>query len=165
MDRLNFIQLVLLTGIFATAVLDLWQAALSRFFGLPRSNWALVGRWISHIPRGEIRHEAIGKAAPARYETLVGWVTHYVVGIIYAAIYLGLVRFVFGWEPSVATALAFGIVTVAAPWFLMQPAMGLGIMGAKSPKPGAVRAYSLASHAAFGIGLAVCCAIIWTRLG
>jgi hypothetical protein len=158
LDRLNFIQLVLLTGIVATGVLDLWQGALSRMFGLPRSNWALVGRWISHIPRGKLAHQAIGKAAPVRHEAAVGWVTHYLVGIVYAAIYLGFVRFVLGWQPAIGTALAFGIVTVAAPWFLMQPAMGLGVMGSKTPKPRVTQAYSLSSHAAFGVGLALCSA-------
>jgi len=157
MEPTNFLLLVVATGIVATAVLDLWQAALSHFFRLQRSNWALVGRWISHIPRGRIAHEAIGKAAPVRHEAVVGWVTHYVVGIVYAAIYLGLMRFVFGWDPSVATALGFGIVTVSAPWFLMQPAMGLGIMGARTATPRAIQAYSLSSHAAFGAGLAFCC--------
>jgi hypothetical protein len=159
-DRLNFSQLVLLTGIVATVALDLWQGALSRVFGVPRTNWALVGRWISHMAQGKFSHEAIGKTAPLRHEAVVGWVTHYVVGIIYAAVYLGFVRFVLGWEPGVGTALGFGIITVAAPWFLMQPAMGLGIMATKTPKPRVLQAYSLSSHAAFGAGLALFCASI-----
>jgi len=157
---LDFTQLILLTGITATAALDLWQSAVSRAFALPRTNWALVGRWISHMSRGTFSHEAIGKTAPVRYEAVVGWVTHYVVGIIYAAVYLGLMRFVLGWEPGVGTALCFGIITVAAPWFFMQPAMGLGIMATKTPKPRVLQAYSLSSHAAFGAGLALCYASI-----
>ena len=160
MDRLNFAQLVLLTGVVATVTLDLWQGVVSRVFGLPRTNWALVGRWIGHIPGGRISHEAIATTAPVRHEAIIGWVAHYLVGIAYAAIYLGFLRFVLDWEPGVATALGFGIVTVVAPWFLMQPAMGLGIMGTKTPRPGVVQAQSLSSHAAFGVGLALCAASI-----
>lgn len=160
MDRWSFILLILITGIVATVTLDLWQVAVSRVFGLPRTNWALFGRWVSHIPRGEIFHEAISKAAPVRHEAVIGWVTHYAVGIAYAAIYLFFIRFVLGWEPSMGTALGFGIITVAAPWFLMQPAMGLGIMATKTPRPSAIQAHSLSSHVAFGAGLALCLAAI-----
>ena len=35
----------ILIGIGATALLDLWSAALARFAGVPAPNWALVGRW------------------------------------------------------------------------------------------------------------------------
>jgi Protein of unknown function (DUF2938) len=152
-NDLKFIQQVLLTGIVATLALDVWQLTVSQVFGLPRSNWALVGRWVSFIPRGKFFHDAIGKTDPVRYEATIGWVAHYVVGLVYAAIYLGTLRYVLGWEPHLWTALGFGIVTVAAPWFLMQPGMGLGIMATKAPEPALVRAHSLSSHVAFGFGL------------
>lgn len=43
--------------------------------------------------------------------------------------------------------------TAVAPWFLMQPGMGLGVLARNAPGPGIVRAHSLSSHIAFGAGL------------
>ena len=45
------------------------------------------------------------------------------------------------------------LVTVAAPLFLMQPGMGMGIAASKTPNPNAVRLRSLVTHAVFGAGL------------
>ena len=50
--------------------------------------------------------------------------------------------------------LAFGLVTVAAPFLLMQPALGVGIAASKTPNPTAARLRSLMTHAAFGLDLA-----------
>lgn len=56
-------------------------------------------------------------------------------------------------HPSVGPALAVGIATVIAPFFLMQPAMGLGVAASKTPKPSVARLRSLVTHAVFGMGL------------
>mgnify|MGYP003471996939 CR=1 FL=1 len=50
-------------------------------------------------------------------------------------------------------AVAVGIATLAAPWFLMQPAMGSGFMASKTPSPLQNRLRSLANHTVFGVGL------------
>jgi len=52
-------------------------------------------------------------------------------------------------------ALAVGIGTVAAPFFLMQPGMGAGIAASRTPRPNAARLQSLLTHAVFGLGLYV----------
>jgi hypothetical protein len=46
-----------------------------------------------------------------------------------------------------------GVTTVAAPLFIMQPAMGAGIAASRTPRPGAARAQSLITHTVFGVGL------------
>lgn len=143
---------VALVGIGATAVMDAWLALLSRL-GVPTSSFALVGRWVGHFPSGRFAHASIGKAAPVRFELGLGWLTHYLIGIAYAAL-LVLVMGA-GWlaEPSFMPALVGGIVTVAAPWFLMQPAMGAGVAASRTPAPLKNALRSLANHAVFGIGL------------
>ena len=50
-------------------------------------------------------------------------------------------------------ALIVGIGTVAAPFLLMQPGMGLGIAASRTPGPRAARLRSLLAHAIFGVGL------------
>jgi hypothetical protein len=49
--------------------------------------------------------------------------------------------------------LIVGIVTVAAPFLVMQPAMGAGLAARRTPKPNAARVQSLVNHAVFGVGL------------
>ena len=46
-----------------------------------------------------------------------------------------------------------GLVTLVAPFFIMQPGMGLGIAASKTPNPNAARLKSIASHMVYGIGL------------
>ena len=55
--------------------------------------------------------------------------------------------------PTLCMALAVGVATVAAPWFLMQPAMGGGFAFSRTPAPWKNRIRSLANHAVFGLGL------------
>jgi hypothetical protein len=56
-------------------------------------------------------------------------------------------------SPTIWPALAVGLGTIVAPWFVMQPAMGAGIAAAKSPNPTATRLRNLGSHAVYGLGL------------
>jgi hypothetical protein len=46
-----------------------------------------------------------------------------------------------------------GIGTVPIPYFIMQPALGLGIAAAKTPHPNQARLKSLVTHTVFGVGL------------
>jgi len=153
MTTMNFVQQALLAGIAATVALDLWQLLVQQVFRVPATNWAMVGRWFSHLPRGTVRHQAIGEAEPVPFETATGWIANYLVGLGYAVVYLILVGPLLGTGPSLATAFGFGVVSVVVPWFFMQPCMGLGIMARKAPKPGVVRAHSFCGHVAFGVGL------------
>jgi hypothetical protein len=54
---------------------------------------------------------------------------------------------------SLRPALLVGIVTVAAPFLVMQPGMGAGIAASRTPKPAVARINSLLTHAIFGLGL------------
>lgn len=139
-------------GIGATALMDLWLWVLSRL-GVPGTGFAMVGRWIGHFPRGEFAHAAIAKAAPVRFELGLGWATHYLIGIAYAALLVGLQGTAWLHQPTVLPALVFGAVTVAAPWFVMQPAMGAGVLALKTPAPLKTGLRNLANHAVFGVGL------------
>ena len=143
---------IALIGAGATFAMDLWLAVLGRL-GVPTLNFALVGRWVGHWPRGVFVHEAIGKAAPVRGELALGWLAHYATGIGFAAVLVALAGMEWARNPSLAPALGVGLATVAAPWLLMQPAMGAGIASSRTPAPAANRARSLANHAVFGLGL------------
>lgn len=146
------IMRVALVGIGATAILDLWVLFLKRI-DVPTLDTALIGRWSGHLLRGKWAHEAIGKAAPVHGERALGWLVHYAVGIAFAAALALIYGLAWTKNPSVLPALVVGIGSVAAPWFVMQPAMGAGIASSRTPAPRKSRVRSLANHAVFGVGL------------
>ena len=143
---------VLVIGVGATAVMDLWLQLLKRL-GIPGLNMAYLGRWVGHLARGRMRHTAIAKAVPIPGEAALGWLAHYLIGVAFA----GLLPVVAGraWlaTPSLLPALLVGIGTVVAPLGLMQPAMGAGLAARKTPTPLKNCLRSLANHSVFGLGL------------
>lgn len=141
-----------LVGIGATALMDAWLWLLSRL-GVPTTGFAMVGRWVGHFARGRFAHAAISKADPIRFETGLGWVTHYLIGVAYGALLVSLQGTAWLHQPTVLPALVFGVLTVAAPWFVMQPAMGAGVLALKTPTPLKNGLRNLANHAVFGAGL------------
>jgi hypothetical protein len=144
---------VLLVGGGATALIDLWAIARKRLLGIPPPDYGLVGRWLAHMLRGRFRHDRIS-AAPAVYgERLIGWTAHYLIGIAFAALLLGVWGLAWVRQPTMGPALAVGVGTVAAPFLVMQPGMGAGIAASRTPRPGAARLQSLITHAIFGLGL------------
>ncbi len=68
-----------LIGVGATLVMDLW-AALLRRLGVPSLNFALLGRWLGHLPRGRLVHQSIARAEPVQGERWLGWAAHYGIG-------------------------------------------------------------------------------------
>ncbi len=76
---------IVIIGLGATAVLDLWLVALKRL-GVPTGSFALVGRWVAHMARGRFVHSSIANAEPVGKELAIGWVTHYAVGIAFAGL-------------------------------------------------------------------------------
>jgi len=139
-------------GIGATALLDCWLLVLKRL-GVPTGSFALIGRWVAHMPRGRFSHASIAKAAAVRNELGIGWLTHYAVGIAFAALLLALQGTSWLQRPTFTPALLTGIATVAMPLFVMQPAMGLGFAASKTPTPLQNCLRSLANHAVFGAGM------------
>jgi hypothetical protein len=150
---MNHLLFTLLIGVGATAVMDLWGLARKPLLGIAPPDYALVGRWIAHMSHGQFRHDSIAASAPVRGEHIIGWTAHYLTGIAFAAMLVGIWGPAWVRQPTLGPALAVGIGTVAAPFLLMQPGMGAGIAGSRTPRPGAVRLQSLITHAVFGLGL------------
>ena len=143
----------LFTGIGATALMDLWTIARKRLLGTAAPNYGLVGRWLGRMRRGSFRHESIAAAPPVHGERLIGWGAHYLIGIAFAGLLLGVWGLAWIQQPRIGPALAVGIGSVAAPFLVMQPGMGAGIAASRTPRPAAARLQSLATHAIFGLGL------------
>ncbi len=147
---------VIVIGIGATLLMDLWNLFLKRAFGLPSLNFCLLGRWIGHMAKGQYRHLNISRSPEVYLECTLGWASHYSIGI---TLTLGLYALTSGnWfrQPNLFHAVLYGIVTAVFPLFIMQPAFGLGIASAKTPKPAQARLKSLGTHCIFGFGLYLC---------
>lgn len=142
-----------LIGVGATLVMDLWALLLKRLFGAPSLDYAMVGRWIGHLPRGRLTHPGIARSAPVAGERAIGWIAHYAIGIGFALLLLAIWGPAWAARPTLPPALIVGIATVAAPFLILQPGMGAGIAASRTPKPGVARLRSLMAHASFGVGL------------
>jgi hypothetical protein len=104
---------------------------------------------------GKFHHQAIAASAPMRAERVIGWGAHYVIGVAFAALLIGIWGNSWMQTPTVGPALVVGMATVAAPFLLMQPGMGAGMAASKTPKPNSARLQSIITHALFGFGLYV----------
>ena len=144
---------MIVAGVFATIVLDIWQRVLHAATGIPPTNWGMVGRWFGHMPRGRFVHKAIDEAEPVMGEAAIGWTMHYLIGVIYGVIYVGLFVLVLSGAPTLLNGFLFGMASVTVPWFLMQPGLGLGLMGSKAPNPNIPRYTALAAHCIYGVAL------------
>jgi hypothetical protein len=143
----------LLIGAGATAIMDFALIARKAVFGTPPPNYGLVGRWLAHMKHGKFRHDAIAASPAVKGERAIGWLAHYLTGIAFAALLVGIEGSEWMDQPTLVPALLVGIGTVAAPFLLMQPGMGAGVAACRAPRPAAARLQSLLTHAIFGFGL------------
>ncbi|MCI0555588.1 MAG: DUF2938 domain-containing protein [Anaerolineae bacterium] len=143
----------ILIGLGATLTFDLWAQFLKHFFKITPSNICLVGRWLRYMPEGTFKHSNIASAPQKSAECAVGWIAHYMIGVTLAIAFVALVGNNWLQHPTLIPAIVFGVVTVLAPFFIMQPALGLGFAASKTSNPAQARLRSLMNHAAFGVGL------------
>jgi hypothetical protein len=142
----------ILIGAGATMTMDLW-AALLRRFGIPSLRFELLGRWIGHLLHRRWFHASIAGAQPVRGELWIGWAAHYAIGISFAALLVTTFGLDWARSPTLGPALFIGVVTVLAPWLVLQPAFGAGIASSKTPAPIFNSFKSLLTHTVFGFGL------------
>jgi hypothetical protein len=142
-----------LIGSGATLATDLWARLLKYGFGVPSPDWRMVGRWLGHMPGGRFAHRSMAQAAPVRGEHAIGWIAHYAIGIIYAAMLVAIVGAAWLRQPAPVPALLFGLSTVAFPFLLMQPCMGAGLAASNTSAPNRARLRSVLNHVVFGVGL------------
>ncbi len=142
-----------LIGTGATLLMDIWAILLWKVFRQPRPNWAPVGRWFWHLKNGTIFHDDIGRSARYEYELALGWIGHYAVGILYGVMLVLIVGPTWLAAPTFLPAWIWGVVTVAAGWFLLQPGLGIGVAASRLPNANTVRIFNLLAHTVFGLGL------------
>lgn len=148
-----FAASAVLMGGVATLTMDGWNLFLKRALGISSLDYCLLGRWILHFREGTFRHASIRAAAPQAGECAVGWLAHYTIGIVFSLGFLVLAASDCRVRPALLPPLLYGLATVACPFLVLQPSIGLGIASSKAPHPARARMKSIATHAVFGVGL------------
>ena len=143
----------IIMGLGATLTFDLWALFLKFVFKITPSNICLVGRWLLYMPEGIFKHPNIMTSKPKSSECIVGWIAHYLFGITFAIVFVVLAGSSWLQRPTLIPAIVFGVATVSAPFFIMQPSFGLGFAASKTSSPTQARLRSLMNHTAFGCGL------------
>lgn len=141
-------------GCGATLVMDAWLVVLRRL-GIRTLDFALIGRWVGHLPRGRFAHASIARADPVNGEAALGWSVHYGIGIAFAALLVAASGTQWIDAPTFAPAIVFGVISASAPLLVMQPAMGSGFFASRTPNPVANCMRSIVNHSVFGTGLYV----------
>lgn len=150
-------------GIGAAVIMDLWNLFLNRAFHISSLNFCLVGRWLGHMLLGTFTHTNIAAAQKRPGECALGWAAHFLTGVTFSLMLVILTSGSWLEHPSLLPALLVGVGTVVIPYFIVQPALGLGIASAKTPNPTQARLKSLMTHTVFGVGLYLS-AIPWSYL-
>ena len=150
---LEFLIRSALIGAGATLVIDLWALVMRRAVGWASLDFALVGRWLGHMAKGRFRHQRVADAPAISGERALGWFAHYAIGIALAALLLAIGGLEWARQPTFSLALGFGLVSVALPFLILQPALGAGIAASRTPRPDLARLRSVATHLWFGVGL------------
>ncbi|MBR1206309.1 MULTISPECIES: DUF2938 domain-containing protein [unclassified Bradyrhizobium] len=152
-DAVDFLARAVLIGTGATVVMDVWGMVRKRLLGIASLDYALVGRWLGHLASGRLRHDRIAASPQVAGERAIGWAAHYLIGMGFAGVLLAIFGLDWARQPSIVPGLIVGIGSVAAPFLVMQPAMGAGFAASRTPHPWAARLQSLLTHAVFGVGL------------
>jgi hypothetical protein len=148
-------------GIGAALIMDLWNLFLQRTFNIASLNFCFVGRWLSHMALGTFTHARIAASPKRPAECVIGWTAHFLIGVTFSLMLVVATSGTWLEHPSLLPALLVGIGTVLIPYFIVQPALGLGIASAKAPQPTQARLKSLMTHTVFGFGLYLS-AISWS---
>lgn len=152
MSLLVWFQIIVI-GLGATFIMDLWAWIQKKLLGIPSLNYALVARWVLYIPSGQWVHTPIMNTSPATRETELGWFLHYAIGVIFALIHVLIMGAEWLKNPTMIPSLVTGIVTIIFPFFIIQPCLGFGIAACKTPYPWKSRLLSLLAHLAYGAGI------------
>ena len=144
---------ILIVGVVACAIFDLWQRVFQKMTAIPPSNWAMVGRWsLGVMTNGQLIARDLESQAERQNELAVGWLVHYGVAIGYAAVYAWLMQANI-LQAAFGDGLIFGVLSVAVPWFFFLPCLGKGMMARLTPNPPLVCALALMVHSLFGVSI------------
>lgn len=150
-----FLEMILI-GIWATLVMDILAIILGKLKVVrPQISPEIIGRWSLYMLKGKFFHKEINNTPALPNEIFASWISHYLIGIVLAGVYLFLeLRY-----PICADkfwmAIIFGLLTVFLPWLWLFPSIGLGFFASKTHEKSPYIITSLINHTDFALGLAL----------
>ncbi len=152
---IKLLEMVLM-GVVATLIMDLLAILLAKTKIIrPPIGAEVVGRWTLYTLRGKFVHDDIHKTPALKNEKVAALVSHYLIGIVLAGIYLILEWKVPTIRQQLWMPLVFGLATVVLPWLWLYPSIGLGFLATKTSRKSPYIVTSLVNHTDFGLGLLV----------
>ena len=143
----------LISGLVATLLFDIYQFLLSFAYGINKPKWNLVGRYFIGLKYKKFYRENLAEENAEKNELLYGYLTHYIIGIIYGYFYV-ILNYIFFDKISLFLALIIGFITVLGNWLIMMPyAFNLGFFASKLDEKYQIMIQNLLAHFIFGIGL------------
>ncbi len=156
---MDLIVIGVAAGVLGTLVMDSLNHLFARSGMLVKIDIEMIGRMSAGWTRGRFRYRNPGEMEQVANEMLVGYITHYIIGVGLAVTYvLGWDLFI-GGPASPVWALAYGLASTVSTLFFVYPSMGLGVFGMLSPEGIRRPLSSLANHLFFGVGMAVAFAL------
>jgi hypothetical protein len=146
----------ILMGIFATYFMDIMGSYLVRkkiIYSLVEPE--VVGRWFLYLFTGKFIHEDIRRTPSLKNEKFWSYISHYMIGIILAGIYLFLELNLSVIRENMWVSLIFGIATVLLPWLWLFPSIGIGFFASKAPNQYRYLKTSFVNHTNFGFGMLI----------
>jgi len=156
---MDLVVMGVVAGVLGTLAMDSLNLFFARTGMLSKIDVGMIGRMAAGWARGRFRYRHPSEMKQVANEMLYGYVTHYTIGVSLALPY------VFGWNilvggaASPIWALAYGLATTVASYFLVFPSMGLGVLGRRSPEGIRAPLSSLANHLFYGVGMAIAVAL------
>ena len=143
-----------IAGVLGTAAMDILNHLFARTGMISKIDVGMIGRMAAGWANGRFRYGEPGEMKQVAHEKLLGYFTHYAIGLALALAYVLGWDLLVGGPLSAAWALAYGMATTVISWFLVYPSMGLGPLGLRSPDGIRAPVSSLANHLFFGVGMA-----------
>ena len=157
---LDIIIKIVIIGLGGAYAIDIWAYILLKQFKVKSLDYRLLGRWVGYMPKAKYFHNTIIESPPVSHELLLGWLTHSLIGVTFAFFLVGLFGLEWINNPTFIPAIVVGLLTLFGPFLILQPALGFGIAGSKTPNPTFGRLKSVITHLVFGTGLYVSAFII-----
>jgi hypothetical protein len=152
---INLLEVVLM-GVVATLFMDMLSVLLGKLKIIHQLIGSeLVGRWTLYTLRGKFVHKDIQKTPALNHEKSAAFLSHYLIGIVLAGIYLLLELNVPTIRHQLWMPLIFGIATVLLPWCWLYPSIGIGFLASKVEKKSPYIITSFVNHTNFGLGLLI----------
>jgi hypothetical protein len=158
----------IIAGLLATLAMDLGSTLLRSTGLIAGLSPHLIGRWFASRCFAPLTFASPASGRPVAGtidampavsgEVPIALAMHYSIGVALTLVFGSLLAITHARAAprgAFALAIGFGMLTNLLPWLWMFPSMGFGAFGRAAPSQWMLLRSSFASHALFGLGIAL----------